>query len=188
MKCPKCGFNSFEYLDSCKKCAAPLQDFKQGLGIKPLLFAPSTDGQFADTATPADLGGIAEGGDDFMFETAATAAPATEEGGFDGFDFDFNKEATTVAEDDAFDFNMDVAENDAGGAFPVEGNDLTQPAAQDEEEGFSLDAFTQEGSDEFSFDDVLPASEEEKENKKEPAPAEELDDWSSLFAEDKDSK
>jgi len=24
VKCPKCGFNSFEYLDSCKKCGSAL--------------------------------------------------------------------------------------------------------------------------------------------------------------------
>lgn len=29
MKCPKCGFNSFEYYDSCKKCAADLIGYKQ---------------------------------------------------------------------------------------------------------------------------------------------------------------
>lgn len=29
MKCPKCGFNSFEYYDSCKKCSSDLIVFKQ---------------------------------------------------------------------------------------------------------------------------------------------------------------
>jgi predicted nucleic acid-binding Zn-ribbon protein len=28
MKCPKCGFNSFEYYDSCKKCSGDLIAFK----------------------------------------------------------------------------------------------------------------------------------------------------------------
>ena len=26
MKCPKCGFNSFDYLSSCKKCGSPLEE------------------------------------------------------------------------------------------------------------------------------------------------------------------
>lgn len=29
MKCPKCGFNSFEYYDSCKKCSNDLAGFKK---------------------------------------------------------------------------------------------------------------------------------------------------------------
>lgn len=34
MKCPKCGYNSFEYLDSCKKCKNDLSAFKQAHGIR----------------------------------------------------------------------------------------------------------------------------------------------------------
>ncbi|MDD2366459.1 MAG: hypothetical protein PHN84_09875 [Desulfuromonadaceae bacterium] len=33
MKCPKCGFNSFEYYDSCKKCSADLTGYKQTYSI-----------------------------------------------------------------------------------------------------------------------------------------------------------
>lgn len=33
MKCPKCGYNSFEYYDSCKKCSADLTGFKQTYSI-----------------------------------------------------------------------------------------------------------------------------------------------------------
>jgi hypothetical protein len=29
MKCPKCGYNSFEFLDACKKCGAELTSFKK---------------------------------------------------------------------------------------------------------------------------------------------------------------
>lgn len=28
MKCPKCGYHSFEYLDNCKKCGAGLNEHK----------------------------------------------------------------------------------------------------------------------------------------------------------------
>jgi predicted nucleic acid-binding Zn-ribbon protein len=37
MKCPKCGFNSFEYYDSCKKCSNDLIAFKQIHSITPLV-------------------------------------------------------------------------------------------------------------------------------------------------------
>lgn len=34
MKCPKCGYNSFEFLDTCKKCSHDLSAFKQAHGIR----------------------------------------------------------------------------------------------------------------------------------------------------------
>ena len=37
MKCPKCGFNSFEYHDSCKKCAHDLTGYKQTYGMQALV-------------------------------------------------------------------------------------------------------------------------------------------------------
>lgn len=37
MKCPKCGYNSFEYLDTCKKCSADLTSFKASNKIIPLI-------------------------------------------------------------------------------------------------------------------------------------------------------
>lgn len=40
MKCPKCGYNSFEYLDSCKKCGNDLSTFKEAHGIRPIVIPP----------------------------------------------------------------------------------------------------------------------------------------------------
>ena len=37
MKCPKCGYNSFEYYDFCKKCANDLSGYKQTYGITPII-------------------------------------------------------------------------------------------------------------------------------------------------------
>jgi hypothetical protein len=33
MKCPKCGYNSFEFYDSCKKCAGDLTAYKATYGL-----------------------------------------------------------------------------------------------------------------------------------------------------------
>lgn len=33
MRCPKCGFVSFDFLDACKKCGADLRAVKQGRGV-----------------------------------------------------------------------------------------------------------------------------------------------------------
>ena len=33
MKCPKCGYNSFEYLENCKKCGQSLGEHKQKFNL-----------------------------------------------------------------------------------------------------------------------------------------------------------
>lgn len=38
MKCPKCGYVSFEYLDQCKKCGRDISQFKAGMKV--VTFAP----------------------------------------------------------------------------------------------------------------------------------------------------
>lgn len=37
MKCPKCGFNSFEYYDSCSKCSSDLTGYKQTYSIASMI-------------------------------------------------------------------------------------------------------------------------------------------------------
>ncbi len=37
MKCPKCGFNTFEYYDSCTKCSSDLKAYKQNYTITSLV-------------------------------------------------------------------------------------------------------------------------------------------------------
>lgn len=92
MKCPKCGFNSFEYLDSCKKCGNDLAAFKMSLGIQPVVMPPGVfTGQQAGNrsemgfeqepviAPAVAAAPIASTGDEFEFDTAPvapTAAPA----------------------------------------------------------------------------------------------------------------
>lgn len=38
MKCPKCGYNSFEYYNTCKRCSEDLSGYKQTYNITPLVF------------------------------------------------------------------------------------------------------------------------------------------------------
>jgi hypothetical protein len=42
MKCPKCGYHSFEYLDTCKKCQANLNAFKTTHKIVPVIAPRAT--------------------------------------------------------------------------------------------------------------------------------------------------
>ena len=39
MRCPKCGFNSFDHLEACKKCGKDLADYKNKFNIKSVLLA-----------------------------------------------------------------------------------------------------------------------------------------------------
>jgi hypothetical protein len=47
MKCPKCGFTSFDYLDECKKCGVDISDVRSELGI----IAVSPDERAASSPT-----------------------------------------------------------------------------------------------------------------------------------------
>jgi hypothetical protein len=58
MKCPKCGYTSFDYLKECKKCGENLDDCRQALNLKmgePTLFA---DFDFDSPAAVTDSANI----------------------------------------------------------------------------------------------------------------------------------
>jgi uncharacterized RDD family membrane protein YckC len=110
MKCPKCGYTSFDYLDSCKKCHHALGEFKAKYGLRSLLFpnrpqqsAPSAAlsaapplAVAAATSAPAaaavaDSAASTDFGYDFLADTPAGATPNTEPApaaSADSFDFD----------------------------------------------------------------------------------------------------
>lgn len=52
MKCPKCGYNSFEYYGNCKKCAADLSGYKQTYGITAIVLPPEVREEMADRFRP----------------------------------------------------------------------------------------------------------------------------------------
>jgi hypothetical protein len=62
MKCPKCGFVSFDHLSECKKCAADLVAVREGLGFSALR-----------SEVPFLLGTLLSGGDRSDVPPAATA-------------------------------------------------------------------------------------------------------------------
>lgn len=41
MRCPKCGYTSFESYDFCRKCSADLTEFKQTHGITAMILPPA---------------------------------------------------------------------------------------------------------------------------------------------------
>lgn len=76
MKCPKCGYNSFEYLDSCKKCKNDLSAFKQAHGIRSAA-VPAVAVAAASAVAVAAIAAAAPPAKDetFTWEEPATAPP-----------------------------------------------------------------------------------------------------------------
>jgi hypothetical protein len=72
MKCPKCGYHSFDHLDSCKKCGQGLADHKAKFNLRGFFFPGHTA-----TAEPSPLA-----------ENSFGQEEASEAGSVDlGFDF-----------------------------------------------------------------------------------------------------
>ncbi|MBW6508551.1 MAG: RDD family protein [Desulfuromonadales bacterium] len=106
MKCPKCGYNSFDYLDSCKKCGKDLVEFKQRFGIKSVLFPGVTTATAASLAEDEGLLAVetseraaatALGAADV---SAAAKAPAAADDSSSGDDFGFDFMGESSDEED----------------------------------------------------------------------------------------
>jgi len=94
MKCPKCGYNSFEFYDACKRCAHDLTDFKVSHGLKPIVLPQETR-----TALAAAMMAVPEPAEVSPLQTVESTS--------DMFSFDLpeEKEATvskTIDKDDFF--------------------------------------------------------------------------------------
>lgn len=149
MKCPKCGYNSFETLDSCKKCNQDLTAFKESRGIRPIFLqglsrkaVEPPQGGGADVAPPVAVAATA-GGELFKqdFVAAEDSAPS-------GGDFGLN--FGTVGEDDAgsFSFATDTeqeatpeAAEPAFGDFSFEDTPVVQEQAAAPAQKFVDDSF-----------------------------------------------
>jgi len=82
MKCPKCGYHSFDYLDNCKKCGQDLSDHKTKFNLSGFFSPNQTEDTPAATASPDEMveapaGEASDFGFDFLDEDEpAEAAPA----------------------------------------------------------------------------------------------------------------
>jgi hypothetical protein len=132
MKCPKCGYNSFEFLELCKKCGADFASFKKSMGIKPLVFvsgatAMNAQQQFAEDA--AVMTSPAADNESFTWDGPTPGTTAEGDKPFDGFDLEFIKTDTPRAVPD-YTFN-EVPEKDLPTA--------TEDSAMEAFEGFSFE-------------------------------------------------
>jgi hypothetical protein len=115
MKCPKCGYHSFESLDNCKKCSHDLKDHKAKFHLRGLTL-PGTaltaeTAETAETATPS-VAGEAE-------KVAAVDSADNESIDF-GFDFLEEDEAQTEKSLDAVSLGGDDQEFNLDQPFQVD--------------------------------------------------------------------
>jgi hypothetical protein len=109
MKCPKCGYHSFESLDNCKKCSHDLKDHKAKFHLRGLTL-PGT-ALTAEPATPS-VAGEAE-------KVAAVDSADNESIDF-GFDFLEEDEAQTEKSPDAVSLGGDDQEISLDQPFEVD--------------------------------------------------------------------
>jgi hypothetical protein len=127
MKCPKCGYNSFEIHDTCKKCAHDLTSYKNIHGIKSVVLPHETRTIMADR---------------LMAEKAENAPSAVVDAPADMFSFDIpenetTSEAASFIKDDPFDFGDEPASPSLGGRdFPF-GKEQMSAQAKAEEDAFA---------------------------------------------------
>lgn len=170
MRCPKCGYNSFDHLDNCKKCGKDLAEHKQKFGIVSVLFpgqmAPVEDVTFAEDETVVE-DVVAAAVTESVAETVSAAVDEplmSEAAEGDDFGFDFMGDSDEE-EDLSFDelFEEAAADEDVEETLPSPEPEVPESSADDFD--FDLDseadAAESELEDDFGFD---PTEDEDSEN------------------------
>jgi len=127
MKCPKCGYNSFEIHDTCKKCANDLTSYKDIHGIKSIVLPHETRTIMAEK---------------LMADKVQDAPTALVDAPSDMFSFDIPEgeatpETSSFIQDDPFDFGNEQASPSPGGGGSPFGNAQMSAQAKAEEDAFS---------------------------------------------------
>ncbi len=172
MRCPKCGYNSFDYLDSCKKCGKDLVEFKQRYGLKSILLpgalaaaGAAAQEEFSD-ADATELTGAALAGASSGSTTASEAGPSsapepvTEPA--DAVDFGFDFMGDSSDDDDlTFDELFEDAADDEDVEETLEAPKPTSPPSPPENsEEAGPEAGTDPVADDNAFSFDLPEGDE----------------------------
>lgn len=136
MKCPKCGYNSFEYHGSCKKCAADLSAYKQTYNITPIVLPPEVRDKKAEEFRSA--------------LSAQEAPPESVETHDDMFSFDLPEDvapsfASAVSQnDDPFNFDDDLPQASPQQPKSQDGGfaDLLESTSQSDDDPFAASSST----------------------------------------------
>lgn len=166
MKCPKCGFNSFEYYDSCKKCSSDLAGYKQTYSITsmvlPLEAKEKLAAEFQAVEGKADqVSDSAEIHDDiFSFDLPNDPHSSSAQRNDDPFNFDepsldLKKANSSKSEDNVF---ADLLESTSqAGESPFAGVQTKVASASASAAAKSADVSSAPGEfdlESFSWDDA----------------------------------
>jgi len=188
MKCPKCGYNSFEIHDTCKKCANDLASYKDIHGLKSIVLPLETrtvmaEKLMAEQAQDEPAAAVDAPADMFSFdlpeEETTTATPKDDPFDFGseatspvlgGGDYSFSKEqmsAQAKAEEDAFADLLESSSKGTGSTPPT-----SQPAEANDQAGMELSNFTWDDTPDVAPGEIAKPAE---------------DDFNSLFGDTDDS-
>jgi len=189
MKCPKCGYNSFEYYDNCKKCSSDLTSYKLTYSVTSMLLPQEAKEKMAAEMRPAEsatehVSDIAETHDDiFSFDLPDDSPPVPAGLNNDPFNFepspDMKQSSGLKSENDVFaDLLESTSHIEESSPFAAaKGGTTTEPAAAKMSEDSSAPGeFDLES---FSWDEP-PAAGVTNDNK------ETADDFDSLFGDTKE--
>jgi hypothetical protein len=151
MKCPKCGYNSFEHLDNCKKCNGSLVAFKQSVGLRPVILpagivivAASEESNLSQTAPGNNADDI------FQWDISSSAtALSSESRDIDDFELDLGEisEPAVAKVSDPFSFDEDLSAPDISAPMPIQESSIAE---------FSFDLPDNQAEDIFPQYEVSP--------------------------------
>jgi hypothetical protein len=200
MKCPKCGFNSFEHLSNCKRCNTDLTAFKQSFGIQAVIL-PAVQFRTPRSEAAADELALAPtAADEETFTWSSAAATPTEESASfptaeaaaDEFDFSDAVPTSGFAAHptETFgEFSFDDQPASASVAATAEPDSAATRGDSNEFSATDLPEFTT-GADVTSLDDVFK-QEEAKPHQQQTPPGDDLFDASAfadLFKDEEQAK
>lgn len=176
MKCPKCGYNSFEIHDTCKKCANDLTSYKDIHGLKSIVLPHETRSVMAEK---------------YMVEKIADVPADAADASDDMFSFDVPGGETTAGSgsnptDDPFNFGDEPSSSPfGGGGFSFgDGQGTTQAKAEEDAFADLLESTTQSKGESdlsnFSWDDTPDTGVDDAATKAK-------DDFNDLFGDTDDS-
>jgi len=185
MKCPKCGYNSFEYYDTCKKCSSDLSGYKQTYSITSMVLPLEAKEKmaadvFSGEAATDQNSDVAEIHDDiFSFDLPADTSSAPAQLNDDPFNFDapsFNapQAESLKADDDIFADLLESTSQVPGSSAALA---VTPPVAATTNATASANEFDLE---KFSWDDTPVEAGATESNGS-------TSDFDSLFGETKDN-
>jgi len=114
MKCPKCGYHSFEHLDSCKKCSQSLSDHKAKYNLRGFISVGAT--ALAETPVAADE------------ESINTSGSSDNESSDFGFDFLDEEEDQTEDLPESARLDIDTQHISLDQPFSVDGEAIPEDA------------------------------------------------------------